>query len=375
MKKLLFLLMLPLISFSQKKKTIFIEYFVPISNKVKKKYEVHNKDVDYLKYCSHIVGNYNSTLYNISSLSKNTKKVLYDNIFSRAKSGELNVYQNNNGFEFYGPSPDGSWIGEKKILNKNQIKNAISYYKIRDSIHIENGVEGPAINNNGDIIKVEYLEECKMDDFIGISFFEEWTIDYNNLVIDKNVLYYAPAIAEYNSETMEIVGYRNAFILENKKLKSKLKIKKDFYSNTEIFCDFSTSDSWFKNNLEPSVKYQFIKNLFEVNNGPFYDFSPPYEKQISKIDALSFESYKDSIARDDNGEFFLVRDESGNGLKVKINLAVMPVDINSFGFLEDWYFDEDFSSFKKEVKGISFEIIEYDPTHKDLISKPIFLKK
>ena len=53
----------------------------------------------------------------------------------------------------------------------------------------------------------------------------------------------------------------------------------------------------------------------------------------------------------------------------------MPVDINSFGFLEDWYFDEDFSSFKKEVKGISFEIIEYDPTHKDLISKPIFLKK
>ena len=28
-----------------------------------------------------------------------------------------------------------------------------------------------------------------------------------------------------------------------------------------------------------------------------------------------------------------------------------------------------------KVNNQSFEIIEYDPTHKDLISKPIFLKK
>ena len=374
MKKILLLLLIPIICFSQKKETVFIQYFVPISIDVKKKYHVHINNIN-SKYCSRIVSNYSSSLNNISSLSNNTKEILYNNIFNQAKSGELIVYQYNNGVDIYGPAPNGTWIGEKNIMNKNQIKNAISYYKVRDSTEIVNGNEGPVIDNYGEIIKIDYLEECKINDFIGISFYEEWTIDYKNLVIDKKILYYAPGINHYNPETLELIGYRNPFIVENINVKSKQKIVEDFYSNTEIFCDYSTSESWFKNNLEPSVKFKFIDNLYNDENLLFYEFSPPYNKQISKIDAFSYEYYRDSIGIDEEGYEYLAIDEYGNPIKIKINLLIMPNDINSFGFLEDWYFDSNNSSFKKEIKGLTFEIINYDSYKTDLKSEPFFLKK
>ncbi|MDC3133407.1 hypothetical protein OA958_01050 [Bacteroidota bacterium] len=363
MKKLLFLLMFPIICFSQKKKTAFISYFVPISKDVKKKYYVFNRNVDYYKYCSRIADNKYSLTNNSSILNSDSKKILFNNIFNKAKNGELVVYQYNDGLDFYGPAPEGNWIGEKKISNKNEIKQAISYEKSRDSIDNEGFT---FYDDNGDNIFIYFLDECKIDDFIGIKFYEEWTFDYKNLTIDKKILYYAPAIKAINPITLELVGLRCPFIVENKNLKTKQIIATDFYTNTDIFCNRETNDSWFKDNLEPSVKFPFIKEAMTNENNSFYECSPPYNKKISNVEALSIEAFRDSISDDDEPVF----DKNGEEIKIKFLEYYLQDEINSLGFIENWFFDDRTSSFSKDVSGISLEVLNYEGE-----SEPIFLLK
>ena len=352
--------MMPALCFSQKKQTVFIEYFVPISKDIKKKYFVFNHHVDYWKYCSRIYGNNSSSLTNSYFLSDESKQILYNNIFNTAKSGNLVVFKTH-WSNIQGPSPTG-WIGNKQILTENEVKESISYFSLRDSI---DKYGEPVMDDNGDIILIDFSYECNIHDFIGINFYEEWTFDYKNLTIDKKILYYAPAIAAINPETLELVGFKCPFIVENKNLKTKQIIATDFYSNTDIFCNHETNNTWFKNYLEPSVKFPFIKEAMTNENNSYYECSPPYNKKISKIDALSFESYRDSINDDEP-----VVNDDGDIIKIKFLEFHMQSDINSLGFVENWFFDEKNSSFSKEVNGVSFEGINFDnETH------PLFLIK
>ena len=365
MKKLIFLLLLiPILSFSQKKKTAFVVYFVPISKDVKKKYFVKNRNVDYWKYCSTIVDfaeeigyeNYSSDLTNSSFLTRDSKQILFKNIFNKAKNGELVVYKHSDeyGWNFFGPSPNNTWTGEKEILKKQEIQRNISHiFWTRDSI------------SDND----EYLEEFNIDDFIGIKFYEEWTFNYKSLTIDKKILCYAPAIKHFNRYSRELVGFKCPFIVENKNLKTNQIIATDFYSNTDIFCS-READTWFYDYLEPSVKYPFIKEALTNENNSYYECSPPYNKKISNIDALTFESVRDSMGDDGNQ----VRDEDGYHLLAKDLNYYSQDEINSFGFVENWFFDKKNSSFGKEVNGISLEVsglINYV----EQVIKPIFLLK
>lgn len=355
--------MFPIICFSQKKKTAFITYFVPISKDVKKKYYVSNRNVDYWKYCSGIADNNSSELTNSSILNNDSKKILFNNIFNKAKNGELVVYQYSYYIDVFGPAPDGNWIGEKKILNKNEIKQAISYKTYRDSIDNEGFT---FYDDNADKILIDFLDESKIDDFIGIKFYEEWTFDYKNLTIDKKIIYYAPAIKAINPETLEVVGFRCPFIVENKNLKTKQIIATDFYTNTDIFCNRETNDTWFNDNLEPSVKFPFIKEAMTNENNSFYECSPPYNKKISNIEALSIEVFRDSISDDDEPVF----DKNGEVIKIKDLEYYVQDEINSLGFIENWFFDDRTSSFSKDVSGISLELVNYEGE-----SEPIFLLK
>ena len=356
------LLFIPILSYSQKKRTAFISYFVPISNDIKKKYFVSNQNIEYYKYCSSIFNN-SSDLNNYSSLSSESKYIIYDAIFNKAKNGELLVYQYRSGLGFYGPAPDDKWIGKKQIMKKTEISRNISYLNLRDSI---DRYGEPVMDNNGYILTIEYSQECSIDDFIGINFYEEWTFDYKNLTIDKKILYYAPALKAINPETLELLGYKCPFIVENKNLKINKKIATDFYSNTDIFCNYQTYDTWFNNNLEPSVKYPFIKEAMTNENNSYYECSPPYNKKISKIDALSFESFRDSISDD----YEPVLNNDGSVIKIKFLENYLQEEINSLGFVENWFFDDKISSFSKEVNGVSLERINFDKE-----SHPIFLIK
>ena len=150
-------------------------------------------------------------------------------------------------------------------------------------------------------------------------------------------------------------------------LKTNQIIATDFYSNTDIFCS-SDADSWFYGNLEPSVKYPFIKEALTNENNSYYECSPPYNKKISNIDALSFESFRDSIGDDGNQG----TDKDGNALLAKDLNYYLPDEINSFGFVENWFFDKKNSSFGKEVNGISLEVSGVINYVEDVI-KPIFL--
>lgn len=371
MKKLIFLLLLiPILSFSQKKKTAFIVYFVPISKNVKKKYFVLNRNVQYWKYYSTIVDNNSSDLTedltNSSFLTRDSKQILFNNIFNKAKNGELVVYKHSDeyGFNFFGPSPNNTWRGEKEILKKQEIQRNISYLRSRISTDKEGEV---IIDDNGLLVYEQYLEKSNIDDFIGIKFYEEWIFDYKNLTIDKKILAYAPAIRAISPVTNELVGFRCPFIVENKNLKTNQIIATDFYSNTDIFCS-SDADSWFYGNLEPSVKYPFIKEALTNENNSYYECSPPYNKKISNIDALSFESFRDSIGDDGNQGI----DKDGNAVLAKDLNYYLPDEINSFGFVENWFFDKKNSSFGKEVNGISLEVSGVINYVEDVI-KPIFL--
>ena len=363
MKKLLLLLMFPIICFSQKKKTAFITYIVPISKDVKKKYFVINRNVDYWKHCWRIVDNNSSELTNSSILNNDSKKILFNNIFNKAKNGELVVYQHNDGIDFCGPAPNNTWIGKKQILKKQEVQRNISYSRYR----ISTDKDGERIiDDNGDYVYEEFLEESNIDDFIGIKFYEEWTFDYKNLTIDKKILYYAPAIKAINPETLQVVGFKCPFIVENKNLKTKQIIATDFYTNTDIFCNRETNDTWFKDNLEPSVKFPFINEAMTNENNSFYECSPPYNKKISNIEALSTEVFIDSISDDDERVF----DKNGEVIKIKYLDYYVQDEINSLGFVENWFFDERTSSFSKNVSGISLEVLNYEGE-----SEPIFLLK
>ena len=141
-----------------------------------------------------------------------------------------------------------------------------------------------------------------------------------------------------NPETEELVGVKYPFMVENNDLSTIEIIASDFYSNTEIFCDYGTIEMMYCNYLEPSVKFPFIEKA--MNNNLFYEC--PYNKKIPTTEALSIEVIYDSI--DEYGETLL--DNNGEIIKVKSTNCIN--DINSFGFLEDWFFDQKTSSFKKE---------------------------
>ena len=160
--------MFPIICFSQKKKTAFITYIVPISKDVKKKYFVINRNVDYWKHCWRIVDNNSSELTNSSILNNDSKKILFNNIFNKAKNGELVVYQHNDGIDFCGPAPNNTWIGKKQILKKQEVQRNISYSRYRISTDKDGEV---IIDDNGDYVYEEFLEESNIDDFIGIKFY------------------------------------------------------------------------------------------------------------------------------------------------------------------------------------------------------------
>ncbi|MFL2579628.1 MAG: hypothetical protein ACJ0QQ_06140 [Parvicellaceae bacterium] len=371
MKKLIvFMLIIPIYSFSQKKKTAFITYFVPISKDVKKNYSyTSNRGTGYEKYCSSlllpsVVENNSSDSINSSFLTIESKQILFKNIFNKAKNGELVVYQHNDGKDFYGPAPDDTWLGKKQILKKQEVQRNISYLL---ELYARDKDGNLIFDDNGEHIYESYLLECNIDDFIGIKFYEEWTFNYKSLTVDKKILYYAPGIKLTNPITGLLDGIRFPFIVENKNLKTNQIIATDFYTNTDVFCNNETSNLWFSNNLEPSVKFPFIKEAMTNENNSFYECAPPYNKKISNIEALSYEASRDSIA--DSTEPAV--DENANTIIIKYLEYYVQDEINSFGFLENWFFDDRASSFSKEVSGISLEVFNYSEN----LTEPIFLIK
>lgn len=363
MKKFtLLLLIFPSIYFSQSK-TALIEYFVPISNDIKKTYFTEEgKEV--FKYCSRIVPpNSSPSLTNYSFLNKKSREIIYKNIFGKAKNGELVVYYIDN---YYWPISYQVRLENKIVLPSQEAKKNSSYH---DTRHATDDNGEPLFNDEGEAIIEEYFTECTIDDFVGIKFYEEWTFDYKNLSIDKKILYYAPAIKTFNPESAELVGLKYPFIVENNDLSTIEIIASDFYSNTEIFCDYGTIERMYCNYLEPSVKFPFIEKA--MNNNLFYECSPPYNKKIPTTEALSIEVFYDSI--DEYGETLL--DNNGEIIKVKSREFYGINDINSFGFLEDWFFDQKTSSFKKKVKGTSLEVHNYMYDIDESGMKPIFLLK
>jgi gliding motility associated protien GldN len=82
-----------------------------------------------------------------------------------------------------------------------------------DSIEIVDGVEGPAIDDDGENIKITVVEEYSSRDIVRYVLKEDWFFDKQRSMLDVRIIGISPVVYSRNPETLEIDGLKNLFWL------------------------------------------------------------------------------------------------------------------------------------------------------------------
>ena len=82
-----------------------------------------------------------------------------------------------------------------------------------DSIIIVDGVEGPAIDDDGENIKIAQIEKYTSRDIVKYVLKEDWFFDKQRSMLDVRIIGISPMVYSKNPETLEIDGLKNLFWL------------------------------------------------------------------------------------------------------------------------------------------------------------------
>ena len=83
-----------------------------------------------------------------------------------------------------------------------------------DSIEIDaNGVEGPAIDDAGDVIKKTVVDPYTSRDIVRYVLKEDWFFDKQRSMLDVRIIGISPVVFSKNPETQDIDGLKNLFWL------------------------------------------------------------------------------------------------------------------------------------------------------------------
>jgi gliding motility associated protien GldN len=82
-----------------------------------------------------------------------------------------------------------------------------------DSIEIVDGVEGPAVDDDGENIKITVVEEYTSRDIVRYVLKEDWFFDKQRSMLDVRIIGISPVVYSKNPETLEIDGLKNLFWL------------------------------------------------------------------------------------------------------------------------------------------------------------------
>ena len=82
-----------------------------------------------------------------------------------------------------------------------------------DSIEIVDGVEGPAIDDEGETIKITQIDPYSSRDIVRYVLKEDWFFDKQRSMLDVRIIGISPVVYSRNPETLEIDGLKNLFWL------------------------------------------------------------------------------------------------------------------------------------------------------------------
>ena len=100
------------------------------------------------------------------------------------------------------------------LVFKRRLETVFGQETQVDSIEIDaSGVEGPALDDAGDIIKKTVIEAYTSRDIIRYVLKEDWFFDKQRSVLDVRIIGISPVVYSKNPETLEIDGLKNLFWL------------------------------------------------------------------------------------------------------------------------------------------------------------------
>ena len=96
---------------------------------------------------------------------------------------------------------------------KRQLETMFGQETQVDSIEIVDGVEGPAVDDDGENIKITVVEEYTSRDIVRYVLKEDWFFDKQRSMLDVRIIGISPVVYSKNPETLEIDGLKNLFWL------------------------------------------------------------------------------------------------------------------------------------------------------------------
>ena len=108
--------------------------------------------------------------------------------------------------------PESGNINDPDFRKKLEAMFGIEEQK--DSIEIDEfGNEGPAVDDEGEVIKVNIITDYVSRDIVRYELKEDWFFDKQRSVLDVRIIGISPVVFSRNPETLEIDGLKNLFWL------------------------------------------------------------------------------------------------------------------------------------------------------------------
>tara|TARA_B100001027_G_scaffold115638_1_gene79823 strand:- start:49 stop:972 length:924 start_codon:yes stop_codon:yes gene_type:complete len=92
---------------------------------------------------------------------------------------------------------------------KRKLEAKFGQEQLKDSI----ANDEPVLDDNGDVLKVSYIEKYTARDIVRYEIKEDWFFDKQRSVLDVRIIGIAPVVYAVNPETQEIVGLKKLFWL------------------------------------------------------------------------------------------------------------------------------------------------------------------
>lgn len=342
----------------------FISYEVPIHVKAVANYKGEIIDLKTELSTSEL-----SSL-SITRLEVTTRLKLINTIISKIKSGEIVAYYP----DMYAYSGDiSAELPEKYFQNAIPIEEISSVFSTSTpeaSIDYETGLQ--IYDEFGNPEYIDINTECTTEDFISLTFYENWTIDKKTNVLSKEVKGYTINIA--NTINYEILGSlpicyipcvqfrtKKKTLVENFETNTMIKHETEGYNNERI------DNLWWKNCLLPATRNRFLgknehapfassnkpKELYHPMNGINILNDFPYTQLISHEEAVISTTETELMAALDMNTGIPMYDEYGNPMYEEVSWKYEESDIQHLSFIETWYFDEESLSIQKKIKGIA----------------------
>jgi gliding motility associated protien GldN len=148
---------------------------------------------------------------------QNDRISLYEVInYGAREEGSLTVYDLN-GLDLddkfrFPVKPENGNINSAEF--KTLLKSKFGEETQKDSIEIDEfGNEGPALDDEGDPIKVNEIVLYESRDIVRYELKEDWFFDKQRSVLDVRIIGISPVVVAINPESQEVVGLKNLFWL------------------------------------------------------------------------------------------------------------------------------------------------------------------